>query len=221
MIYCCINKINNSFYWTNNPKCNDSVHFKKKFCQFPFCVLQKEDWEIRPTNVGNQPLLHTSLHFTSLSVCCNCSVLAGDGLFSAFLYQNFARPLYCLALCPHRQYCPKNQRRKNLQIKKFNFWVTHRARHRLSSKIHMTSTTIAVIVKCSTGDKFTIDVDPTMVVSDFKALLSDKAKIPANQQRLIFSGHVLKDPHTLESYCMPLLLLYYNYKFHTITIKFD
>jgi hypothetical protein len=26
----------------------------------------KEDWKLRPTNVGNQPLLHTSLHFTSL-----------------------------------------------------------------------------------------------------------------------------------------------------------
>lgn len=63
-------------------------------------------------------------------------------------------------------------------------------------------TTISVTVKCSTGDKFTIDVDTKLLVSDFKALLSDKAKIPATQQRLIFSGHVLKDPQALESYCM-------------------
>lgn len=66
----------------------------------------------------------------------------------------------------------------------------------------MTSTNISVTVKCSTGDKFTIEVDTKLLVSEFKALLSDQAKIPAAQQRLIFSGHVLKDPHTLESYCM-------------------
>jgi hypothetical protein len=26
----------------------------------------KENGELRPTNIGNQPLLHTSLHFTSM-----------------------------------------------------------------------------------------------------------------------------------------------------------
>lgn len=62
--------------------------------------------------------------------------------------------------------------------------------------------TITVTVKCSTGDKFTIEVDTQILVSEFKELLSDKAKIPAAQQRLIFSGHVLKDPQNLESYCM-------------------
>lgn len=60
---------------------------------------------------------------------------------------------------------------------------------------------ITVNVKCSTGDKFTVEVDPSIAVSEFKILLADKSRIPADQQRLIFSGHVLKDPMTLESYC--------------------
>jgi ubiquilin len=59
---------------------------------------------------------------------------------------------------------------------------------------------ITVSVKCSTGDKFTVEVETSQLVSDFKRLLAEKSKIPAEQQRLIFSGHVLKDPQTLESY---------------------
>ena len=78
---------------------------------------------------------------------------------------------------------------------------------------------ISVTVKCSTGDKFTIGVDTKLLVSDFKALISEQAKIPAQQQRLIFSGHVLKDPQTLESYCKlsPLLLLCITFYQHTIS----
>ena len=96
--------------------------------------------------------------------------------------------------------------------------VTHPTRHQDTLTSPLMTSTISVTVKCSTGDKFTIDVDTKLLVSDFKALLSDKAKIPAAQQRLIFSGHVLKDPQTLESYCKYLLFLHTQLHLNSITL---
>ena len=52
------------------------------------------------------------------------------------------------------------------------------------------------------GEKFTVEVDDMKIsVTDFKAKLEIKSKVPADQQRLIYKGHVLRDGRTLESYC--------------------
>jgi len=59
---------------------------------------------------------------------------------------------------------------------------------------------IAVNVKCSTGDKFSLSVPLSISVLDFKKQIAELSKIPPEQQRVIYSGHVLKDTQTLENY---------------------
>lgn len=39
-----------------------------------------------------------------------------------------------------------------------------------------------------------------MTVQQFKSLLEEKCQIPADQQRLIYKGYVLRDQRTVESY---------------------
>lgn len=41
----------------------------------------------------------------------------------------------------------------------------------------------------------------SITVAEFKEKVATAANIPADQQRIIFSGHVLKDNATLDSYC--------------------
>lgn len=67
--------------------------------------------------------------------------------------------------------------------------------------------TIKVNVKTSTGSVFSVEVDVSKTVMEFKEQLAEKSNIPVEQQRLIYSGHVLKDPHTLLSYCKYTTLL--------------
>jgi ubiquilin len=55
-------------------------------------------------------------------------------------------------------------------------------------------------IKCSNGTNFTIEVDSSTAVSELKQTLAQKTQIPAEQQRLIHAGHVLKDDRTLSSY---------------------
>jgi len=64
----------------------------------------------------------------------------------------------------------------------------------------MAPTTIHV--KATSGAKITLDVELSSTVGDLKTALSasDKADVPAERQRLIYKGHVLKDEKTLESY---------------------
>eukprot|EP00898_Chlorokybus_atmophyticus_P006757 jgi/Chlat1/7082/Chrsp57S06778 len=50
------------------------------------------------------------------------------------------------------------------------------------------------------GGKFSVEVEGSLTVAEFKALLADKSSVPAPQQRLIYKGHVLKDDRTLASY---------------------
>lgn len=57
-----------------------------------------------------------------------------------------------------------------------------------------------VHVRCSNGNKFTVEVDLGATVLGLKALLVEKSEIPADQQRLIYKGRVLKDEHPLNSY---------------------
>ena len=57
-------------------------------------------------------------------------------------------------------------------------------------------------VKSSSEAKYTLTVPRTMTVIELKNKLagSEYADLPAERQRLIYSGRVLKDPDTLDSY---------------------
>ncbi len=67
--------------------------------------------------------------------------------------------------------------------------------------IHVRSAyAMKLVVKLSTGAKFDVDAEDSITVEELKALTSQQADIPATQIRLIFKGHVLKDPQTLSSY---------------------
>lgn len=63
-------------------------------------------------------------------------------------------------------------------------------------------TPVTFNVKSSSDAKFVITVPLSLTVLDLKQKLSatDYADIPAQRQRLIYSGRVLKDPDTLASY---------------------
>lgn len=55
-------------------------------------------------------------------------------------------------------------------------------------------------VRCSNGSKFSVQTALDAFVGAFKSLLSEKCDVPAEQQRLIYKGRILKDDQTLESY---------------------
>jgi ubiquilin len=60
---------------------------------------------------------------------------------------------------------------------------------------------ITVNMKTSSGTSFSIQIpDDSLTIAEFKKLLVEKSNIPVEQQRLIYSGHVLKDVQTLGSY---------------------
>src|SRR5690554_4604027 len=60
--------------------------------------------------------------------------------------------------------------------------------------------TLNLNIKSSNGTSFPVQAEEDMTVGDFKKKLEEKSNIPAAQQRLIYSGHVLKDAQTLQSY---------------------
>lgn len=60
--------------------------------------------------------------------------------------------------------------------------------------------TINVTVKCSNDTKYTVAIDSTKTVHEFKEAIALQADTPAERQRLIYSGRVLKDTDTIESY---------------------
>jgi ubiquilin len=57
-------------------------------------------------------------------------------------------------------------------------------------------------IKSSSNAKYTLSLPPSTTVLELKSKLSgsEYANLPADRQRLIYSGRVLKDPDTLESY---------------------
>ncbi|KAG0459258.1 hypothetical protein HPP92_022386 [Vanilla planifolia] len=55
-------------------------------------------------------------------------------------------------------------------------------------------------IRCSNGSKFSAQTSLDATVGDFKILLAEKCDVPAQQQRLIYKGRILKDEQTLESY---------------------
>eukprot|EP01119_Soliformovum_irregulare_P003867 TRINITY_DN14915_c0_g1_i1.p1 TRINITY_DN14915_c0_g1~~TRINITY_DN14915_c0_g1_i1.p1 ORF type:complete len:495 (-),score=109.43 TRINITY_DN14915_c0_g1_i1:61-1545(-) len=57
-------------------------------------------------------------------------------------------------------------------------------------------------IKFSNGTNLVIDADETITIGEFKRMLAEKANIPAEQQRLIYSGNVLKDDRTIQSYAI-------------------
>nr|GEW37935.1 hypothetical protein [Tanacetum cinerariifolium] len=55
-------------------------------------------------------------------------------------------------------------------------------------------------IRCSNGNKFSVRSSVGSSVVDFKDLLAQNCDVPANQQRLIYKGRILKDDQTLDSY---------------------
>jgi len=59
---------------------------------------------------------------------------------------------------------------------------------------------ISINVKASNDQKHVISIKTTETVLDFKKLIAEKCDTPADRMRLIYSGRVLKDADTLDSY---------------------
>ncbi|EKX72828.1 ubiquitin family member protein [Theileria equi strain WA] len=59
---------------------------------------------------------------------------------------------------------------------------------------------IKVCFRMITEKTFTLELDPSLCISDVKALLETESEIAPENQRLIFKGQLLKDDLTLESY---------------------
>ncbi|KAB2602563.1 ubiquitin domain-containing protein DSK2a-like [Pyrus ussuriensis x Pyrus communis] len=55
-------------------------------------------------------------------------------------------------------------------------------------------------IRCSNGSKFSVRASLDSTVGGFKEVLAQNCDIPADQQRLIYKGRILKDDQTLSSY---------------------
>ncbi|KAF9181268.1 hypothetical protein BGZ50_005604, partial [Haplosporangium sp. Z 11] len=59
---------------------------------------------------------------------------------------------------------------------------------------------ISINVKASNDQKYVISIMVTETVQDFKNKIAENCDTPADRMRLIYSGRVLKDADTLETY---------------------
>ncbi|GMY05295.1 ubiquitin domain-containing protein DSK2b-like [Fagus crenata] len=59
---------------------------------------------------------------------------------------------------------------------------------------------VVINIRCSNGAKFTVRTSLESSISVFKAILAQNCDVPADQQRLIYKGRILKDDQTLASY---------------------
>jgi ubiquilin len=59
---------------------------------------------------------------------------------------------------------------------------------------------VNINVRCSNGSKYSVRVSLDSTVGSFKDLIARNCDIPAQQQRLIYKGRILKDDQTLQSY---------------------
>ncbi|KAI0462951.1 hypothetical protein LJB42_003755 [Komagataella kurtzmanii] len=59
---------------------------------------------------------------------------------------------------------------------------------------------IQVFIKASGNQKYELTVDPSITVEEFKGKIAEVSDIPADRQRLIYSGRALKDADTLNFY---------------------
>ncbi|XP_010918242.1 ubiquitin domain-containing protein DSK2b isoform X2 [Elaeis guineensis] len=57
-----------------------------------------------------------------------------------------------------------------------------------------------VHIRCSNGSKFSVQTSLGSTVEAFKAVVAGSCDVPAEQQRLIYKGRILKDDQTLASY---------------------
>ncbi|KAG1612117.1 hypothetical protein G6F46_008737 [Rhizopus delemar] len=57
--------------------------------------------------------------------------------------------------------------------------------------------TIRVNVKASGDKKFVVSIESEKTILDFKQMIAEQTDVPADRQRLIYSGRVLKDNDTL------------------------
>lgn len=64
----------------------------------------------------------------------------------------------------------------------------------------MESESILVTFKITSGKRFNVTLSPSLTVRETKVLVEPHCDIPAQQQRYIFKGRILKDEETLESY---------------------
>lgn len=62
------------------------------------------------------------------------------------------------------------------------------------------SETLTINIKSSGDSKYEITIEPSNTIEDLKALISTKADVPPERQRLIYSGKILKDQETVASY---------------------
>ncbi|XP_057516271.1 ubiquitin domain-containing protein DSK2b-like [Amaranthus tricolor] len=69
-----------------------------------------------------------------------------------------------------------------------------------SETINIASEEVSVNIRCSNGTKFTVKTTLDSNVGTFKSLVAQNCDVPAEQQRLIYKGRILKDDQTLESY---------------------
>lgn len=55
-------------------------------------------------------------------------------------------------------------------------------------------------IRCSHGQKFSVRSSLQLSVAEFKCVLARSSDVPAEQQRLIYKGRILKDDQSLDSY---------------------
>lgn len=59
---------------------------------------------------------------------------------------------------------------------------------------------VNVNIRYSNGSKISVKTSLESTVAEFKAVLAQNCDVPAEQQRLIYKGRILKDDQTLVSY---------------------
>lgn len=59
---------------------------------------------------------------------------------------------------------------------------------------------VALNIRCSNGNKFSVRLNLESTVETFKGVIAQNCDIPADQQRLIYKGRILKNEETLASY---------------------
>ena len=63
-----------------------------------------------------------------------------------------------------------------------------------------TGDVVTINIRCSNGSKFSVQINLDSSVDSFKTVLARNCDIPADQQRLIYKGRILKEDQTLRSY---------------------
>lgn len=62
------------------------------------------------------------------------------------------------------------------------------------------SDTISITIKSSGDTKYEVSISPSITILELKNEIAEKSSVPADRQRLIYSGKVLKDTETVASY---------------------